>query len=72
MMYKLIKYTDNVRFTAKSNMIRNCYMNSIEELRNLKKSYENKDLIRFTNWIEINMILSDSGEPMIQIAPSLK
>ena len=72
MMYKLIKYTDNVRFTAKSNMIRNCYMNSIEELRNLKKSYENKDLIRFINWIEINMILSDSGEPMIQIAPSLK
>jgi len=50
-MYKMIKYTDLVRFNVKANLVRKCYENSINDLKNLKKSYENKDLMRFTNWI---------------------
>ena len=52
-MYRLIKYTDLVIFNVKTNLLRKCYENSIAELKNLKQSYENKESMRFTNWIEV-------------------
>jgi hypothetical protein len=52
-MFRLIKYTDLVIFTVKTNLARKCYQNSIAELKNLKVSYENKESIRFTNWIDV-------------------
>jgi hypothetical protein len=37
-MYKVIKYTDQVRFNVKLNMVQKCYENSIADLRHLKKA----------------------------------
>lgn len=41
-MYRMIKYTDLLRFNAKIELIRKCYQNSITDLKNLKRASENK------------------------------
>ena len=61
MIYRMIKYSDLVRFNVKLQLVRQCYEHSIADLKNLKRASENKETIRFTNWIE--MTLTIDGEP---------
>lgn len=61
MMYRLVKYTDIVRFNVKIALVRKCYANSIADLRNLRRAYENKDSIRFTNWIDARLFLTSES-----------
>jgi hypothetical protein len=61
MIYRMIKYTDLLRFNVKLELIRKCHQNSISDLKALTRASEDKDSIRFTNWIE--MVLLIEGEP---------
>ena len=57
MVYRLIKYTDMYRFNVKIDLIRKSYENSIQQVQNLKKAFENKETVRFTNWIYADVFL---------------
>lgn len=54
-MYRLIKYTDMLRFNTKISLLRRCYENAIQEMRSLRKAFLNKDTMRFTNWIQVDV-----------------
>lgn len=61
MIYRMIKYSDMLRFNVKLEMVRKCYHNSIADLANLKRASEDKEAIRLVNWID--MVLIIEGEP---------
>lgn len=72
MMYRLIKYTDMLRFNVKLDLIRKSFINSISELRNLKKASESKETVRFTNWVEMLLQLDGTaGIANLHINPSV-
>lgn len=50
-MYRMIKYTDLVRFNSKIDFVRKCYENSTVDLKRLRKSYKDIDSGNFTNWV---------------------
>ncbi len=73
MMYKVIKYTDQVRFNVKLNMVQKCYENSIADLRHLKKASQHKDTVRFTNWVEMNFAIEgEPGKATLKTTPTVE
>lgn len=57
-LYRLIKYTDMLRFNTKVALLRRCYENAIQEMRTLRKAFLNKDTMRFTNWIQVEVSIN--------------
>jgi hypothetical protein len=57
MIYRMIKYSDMLRFNVKLDLIRKCYDNSRADLANLKRASEDRDTIRLVNWIDMVMIV---------------
>ena len=60
-MYKLLKYTDNVIFTTKSNMIFDGLRNFTLDMETLHKKYLNRDNISFSSWISMKTAIKTTS-----------